>query len=189
LSVTCGRSVVFSTNKSDHQWYDWNIVENSIKHHCPSPNVFTFLFFSNRTLQASTLYIPVPHSWHPSFTVCTSCTWCLSQSVHVCFCWTTITWGFFASHVLHACEHWQLGQPLLSLLPNTYPCSHVAIQEIVASQVNVVWWLHSLHTSSKAENTIRSIHEWVPVVEEELFTLPEHPSLSQVFRVRLELNP
>jgi hypothetical protein len=33
------------------------------------------------------------------------------------------------------------------------------IQEIVASQVNVVWWLHSLHTSSKAENTIRSIHE------------------------------
>jgi hypothetical protein len=85
------------------------------------------LWIELKTLQASTLYIPVPHSWHSSFTVCTSCTWCLSQSVHVCFCWTTITWGVFASHVLHSCEHWQLGQPLLSLLPNTYPCSHVAI--------------------------------------------------------------
>ena len=34
LSVTCGRSVVFSTNKTDRH-NKWNIVESGIKHHNP----------------------------------------------------------------------------------------------------------------------------------------------------------
>ena len=41
LSVTCIRSVVFSSFLHQQNWlpwYNWNIVESGIKHHNPNPN-------------------------------------------------------------------------------------------------------------------------------------------------------
>ena len=36
LSVTCGITVVFSTNKTDRHNNNWNIVESGAKHYKPS---------------------------------------------------------------------------------------------------------------------------------------------------------
>ena len=48
LSVTCGRSVVFSGysgflyQKNWPPWYHWNIVESGVKHHNPKPSPYFY---------------------------------------------------------------------------------------------------------------------------------------------------
>ena len=52
LSVTCGRSAVFSVHSGFHhqlKWpprYNWNIVESGVRHHKPKPNQRTSTHFS-----------------------------------------------------------------------------------------------------------------------------------------------
>ena len=56
LSVTLDRSVVLSgypvssTNKTDSPQYNWNIVENGVKHHKPIPPLLWRLFCAESTI-------------------------------------------------------------------------------------------------------------------------------------------
>ena len=53
MSVTCGKSVVFSWYSGFlHQWswlrcYNWNIVESGVKHHNPNPDKFLCISYKD----------------------------------------------------------------------------------------------------------------------------------------------
>ena len=78
MSVTCGRSVVFSRHSGFlHQWnwptrYNWNIVQSGIKHHNPNPNHIIYIPCTSSsisrttdpaTLVASHLYNPASEAF------------------------------------------------------------------------------------------------------------------------------